>query len=214
MIRLCRADRPDDFACSCRPSNGKLNIRNARSECAMSNTARYFLIGLAVLLIVVAGSLPFIVATFDPNDYKLQLIALVREQKQRTLTITGDIRLSFFPKISADLGKLSLSEHKAGTQFAAAESAKVSLALWPLLTGQVIVDRLEITGLNVQLRRAKDGTTNYDDLLAKQASSGQPVRVDIHSVTIANGRIALDDRMARREIEITDLNLQTGRIAN
>lgn len=180
----------------------------------MPKVAKYFLLGLAFLFVVAAGSIAFIAATFDPNAHKPRIIALVQEQKQRTLTIPGDIRLSFFPKISADLGRVSLSERNASTQFASVESAKVSFALLPLLSRQLIVDRVEIKEFNAQLRRTKDGTTNFDDLLSKQESSGQPVRVDIHSVTIANGRIALDDRMARREIEITDLNLQTGRIAN
>ncbi len=180
----------------------------------MPKAVKYFLLGLGVLLVVAAGSIAFIAATFDPNDHKPRIIALVEAQKQRTLTIPGDIRLSFFPKISADLGRVSLSERNASTQFARVESAKVSFALLPLLSRQLIVDRFEIKELNVQLRRDKDGTTNYDDLLAKQESSGQPVRVDVHSVTVVNGRIALDDQMARREIEITKLNLQTGRIAN
>ncbi|SMP43129.1 AsmA family protein [Noviherbaspirillum suwonense] len=180
----------------------------------MPKAAKYFLLGLAFLFVVAAGSIAFIAATFDPNAHKPRIIALVQEQKQRTLTIPGDIRLSFFPKISADLGRVSLSERNASTQFASVESAKVSFALLPLLSRQLIVDRVEIKELNAQLRRDKDGTTNYDDLLAKQESNGQPVRVDIHSVTVANGRIALDDQMARREIEITELNLQTGRIAN
>ena len=180
----------------------------------MSKAAKYFLLGLAVLLVVVAGGIAFIAATFDANAYKPQIIALVKEQKQRTLTIPGDIRLSFFPKISADLGRVSLSERNASAQFASVESAKVSLALLPLLSRQLIVDRVEIRGLSVALRRDKGGATNYDDLLAKQESSGQTIRFDIRGVTVANGRIALDDQMAQRKIEIAELNLQTGRIAN
>ena len=181
----------------------------------MPKASRYVLIALAVLLVIIAGGAAFIAATFDPNDYKSQVIALVKEKKQRTLAIPGDIKLSFFPKIGANLGRVSISEHDGSAEFASVESAKVSLAVIPLLSKQLIVDHIEIKGLNANLRREKNGATNFDDLLSKdEGSSSQPIQFDIDSIDIDNARIALDDRMAGRKLEVAKLRIETGRIAN
>ncbi|WP_151447862.1 AsmA family protein [Lacisediminimonas profundi] len=180
----------------------------------MPKAAKYLVIGLSALLVIVAGGAAFIAATFNPNDYKPQIIALVKEKKQRTLSIPGEIKLSFFPKIGADLGRVSISEHKGSAEFASVEKAKVSLALLPLLSKQLIVDRIEIQGLNANIRRDKTGATNFDDLLSKEETSNQQLRFDIDSIDIGNARIALDDQMAGRKLALTGLQLQTGRIAN
>ncbi|MDB5798328.1 MAG: AsmA family protein [Paucimonas sp.] len=181
----------------------------------MPKVARILGISLAALLVLAVAVAGFIAATFNPNDYKPQVIALVKQKKQRTLDIPGEIKLSFFPKIGADLGRVSISEHGGSAVFASVEKVKVSLALLPLLRKQLIVDHVEVRGLDANIRRERDGTTNFDDLLSKDASSSdQQVRFDIDSIAIENARIALDDRMAQRKVEITALQLQTGRIAN
>lgn len=181
----------------------------------MSRAIKYTAIALAALLLVVLAGIATIAATFDPNDYKPQIIALVQEKKQRTLSIPGEIKLSFFPKIGVDLGRISVSEHKGSAQFASVEKARVSLALLPLLRRQLIVDRIDISGLNVNVRRERSGASNYDDLLAQEEqSSTQAFRFDIDSVHVADANIVFDDRMAQRKFNITGLQLDTGRIAN
>lgn len=180
----------------------------------MPKVAKYILIGFAVLLVLVAAGIVVIVSTFDPNAYKAQIISLVRQQTQRTLAIPGDIKLIFFPNIKLELGLASLSERNVSTRFASVENVKVAFALLPLLSRRLIVDRIDISGLAVALRREKDGSSNYDDLLDHQEGSAQTVRFNIRSVTITNGKISFEDRMTQRKVEIEELNVQTGRIAN
>ena len=69
----------------------------------MKKTLKYIaygFLGIFALLLVVVG---YVAATFNPNDYKSLIVKLVQEKKQRTLHLDGDIRLSFWPKIGADL---------------------------------------------------------------------------------------------------------------
>jgi AsmA protein len=164
---------------------------------------------VGVLLIVVG----IVAATFNPNDYKPLLIRLVQEKKQRSLAIPGDIKLTFFPKIGADLGQVAISEHHNPAEFASVKSAKVSLALIPLLSKQLVVDRIKIDGISVNLKRFKDGATNFDDLLGKE-ESGQKIKFDIDSVSIADAHIRYDDQQQGRLLEIAHLVLETGRIAS
>jgi AsmA protein len=70
-----------------------------------------------------------IAATFNPNDYKPLVVKMVKDKKERTLNIEGDIKLAFWPKIGANLGKVSISEHKSDKEFASIQSAQVALAV-------------------------------------------------------------------------------------
>jgi AsmA protein len=77
----------------------------------MKKPFKYALFGLGGLVLVLAIIVAVVAATFNPNDYKPLVVKLVQDKKQRTLHIDGDIKLAFWPKIGADLGKISLSEH-------------------------------------------------------------------------------------------------------
>ncbi len=180
----------------------------------MSKKVKTIVIAFAVLLGVLIAAAGIIAATFDPNDYKPLIIKLVQEKKQRTLTIPGQIKLTFFPKIGADLGKVGLSEHKGTAEFASIDSARVSLQLIPLLSKKLVVDRIRIGGLDAHIKRFKDGSTNFDDLLSGEENSAQQIAFDIDGVDISNASIAFDDQQQRRTLTIAKLDLETGKIAN
>src|SRR5512135_1581975 len=110
----------------------------------MNKYIKYSLWTVGGLVIVVAAALTYVALTFDPNAYKPKIIQAVKESKQRTLKLDGDIKLTFFPSIGASLGKVSLSEFQSEQEFASIESAKVSLALLPLLSKQVVVDEVAV----------------------------------------------------------------------
>ena len=180
----------------------------------MNKAVKYILIAVGGVVGLLVVAVAIIAATFNPNDYKSLVIKLVQEKKQRTLAIPGDIKLTFFPRIGADLGKVSISEHKTATTFASVESARVSLALIPLLSKQLVVDRVKIDGLTANITRFKDGKTNFDDLLSKDEKESAEIKFDIDGVSITNTSINFDDQMAGNKVEITKLDVSTGKIAN
>jgi AsmA protein len=183
----------------------------------MNKILKYGLLGTAAVVGIAVAGAAYVAATFNPNDYKGKIIQAVKDSKQRNLRLDGDIKLSFFPNIGANLGKVSLSEFKSDKEFAAVESARVSLALMPLLSKQVVVDEVAVSGLQATLIKHKDGTTNIDDLLGKdekKQDSGQQVKFDIASVSITKTNLTCRDEGTGAEYAIKDLNLHTGRIAN
>lgn len=180
----------------------------------MPKVLKYSLIAvLALLSLLIIAAIVF-AATFNPNDYKPMIIKLVQDKKQRTLAIPGEIKLTFFPRIGADLGEVSISEYKSKAEFASVDSAKVSLQLIPLLSKQLVVDHVRIDGLNASIKRFKNGSTNFDDLLAKEDSQQQQIGFDIDGVSITNANIRFDDQQERRTLEISKLDIGTGKIAN
>lgn len=178
----------------------------------MNNTIKYVLIavgGLFGLLVVAAVALTL---TFDPNDYKPLIVKLVKEKKQRTLNIEGDIKLAFWPKLGADLGKVSLSEHNGDKVFASIDSAKVFVAVMPLLSKQLVIDTVRVDGVQANIVRYKDGSTNFDDLLSQEEES-EEIKFDIDGIKVSNSAVTLTDEMGGRHVAISALDLQTGHVA-
>src|SRR4051812_35058367 len=191
---------------------------------------KWVLITAGAVVLLVAGALAFIAATFDPNQYKAQAAAFVKEKTQRTLTIEGDIRLMLFPKLGVHLGKTRLSEVGSEQDFANLEDMRVSLALIPLLSRQVVIDEVRLAGLHANLVKRKDGKTNFDDLLgraqkgntassqtsgkpAEPAKAQTPVKLDIDGVTISKADVTWKDEITGGNYEISDFDLKTGRIS-
>ena len=179
----------------------------------MKKLLKYFAYGLGSLVALIALVTVTVALTFNPNDYKQKIIDLVLEKKGRTLKLDGDIKLAFWPKIGANLGKISLSEHQNNKEFAAVEGVKVSLALLPLLKKELIVDTIYIDGANANIVHYKDGTTNFDDLLSNDDQKSQDIKFDIDGINITNSKVSYLNEATSTVYNITKLNLKSGRIA-
>jgi AsmA protein len=79
----------------------------------MNKYLKYGLWCLGVLVLLLASVVAYIALTFNPNDYKPQIIQSVKDSKQRTLKLDGDIKLHFFPSIGVSLSKVWLSEFQS-----------------------------------------------------------------------------------------------------
>lgn len=191
----------------------------------MNKILKYVLLTAGCIGAVLIALAAYIAATFNPNDYKPQIQQLVKEKSDRTLTIGGDIKLTFYPTLGADLGRLSLSERASDKEFSAVESARVALQLMPLLSKQLVVRQVEVRGLRANLVKRKNGTSNIDDLLGKdvqqpkqqpQAGSQQaqkPMQFNIDHVLIDNAGLSYTDEGSGAKYTLNKLNLKTGRIA-
>lgn len=172
-------------------------------------------------LLVIAGAI--VAARFDPNALKPLLVERIQNDQQRTLAIPGEIRLSLFPRLGVTVGVVSLSAHGSRAAFASLRSARVSLALLPLLLRrQLVVDRIELDGLRATVTRDADGRTSIDDLLGApssatarpaQAPAAAPMEFDIAGLRVTDAAISVDDQQGGRRIELTKVDLETGRLA-
>ena len=167
--------------------------------------------GMLLLLVIGIGILT---ATFDPNNYKSDITKAVKDSKNRTLAIPGNLKLAVFPKLGVELGALTLSEFKSDKEFLKLEGAKVYLELMPLIKKEIVVDKIEVSGLNANVIRGKDGKFNFDDLLSKDEKPSAAVKFDISTIKVANSGVTFKDDLAGNTIKVTDLNLTTGRVAD
>jgi AsmA protein len=184
----------------------------------------YAVVGLVALIVIVIA---IAVATFDPNQYKGELAKIVKEKTGRTLAVEGKIGLSVFPSIGVEVGKTTLSERNSDKIFARIDDVKVSLAVLPLLSRQVVIDRVSLSGLNADLVQDKNGKTNFADLAGaggppapekapapKAAPKGEGVKIDVAGIEIrASSATWLDEATGSRYKATID-ELKTGRIAS
>jgi AsmA protein len=183
-------------------------------------------VGGVVMLAVVAVIL--VVAVFDPNKYKSELSRAVKDKTGRTLAIEGKIGLSFFPSIGVAVGKTSVSEPNSSRIFARIDEARISLALLPLLSKQVVIDRVTLSGLAVDLVQTQAGKSNFADLAGEAAgpppppSASQPGRtpqresmhLDIAGVEVRASTIGWYDEASGSRFKASITELKTGRIAS
>jgi AsmA protein len=178
----------------------------------------YALLGLVLLAVVAAAILAL---TFDPNQYKDEVEKLVKERTGRTLKFHGDVKLAFWPSLGVSVGKVSLSRRASEHDFAAFDSAHVSVGLMPLLRGQVAVDQVRIAGLRASVIRAKGGKFDFEDLMgaagakkpAAPATGSSKVQFDVAGIQLERGTLSYKDEGTAQTLEVGHLELRTGRIA-
>lgn len=190
----------------------------------MRKPVKYGLLGLGAVVVLVIGGVAVFALTFDPNSYKGQIEAAVKEKTGRTLKLGGNLELAFWPSLGAKVAGVTLSEKANDREFLSLESAHASVAVLPLLHGAVLVDGIRVAGLKANVIKDKQGKFNFSDLMEapadKPASGAKPaepakgaVGFDIGSVRIERSSVSYHDLGSGQELSLSDIDLSTGRIA-
>jgi AsmA protein len=168
----------------------------------------------AIILIVMAGLLA-VWLLVNPNDYKDRIAAAVKGSTGRELMLKGDLKLSVFPWVALELGPASLGNPPGfGTEpFLAFDRASVRISLWRLLHKHVEIQRVEIDGLDLRLRKDERGVANWESIeqtappvgTAKEEAPGSVP--ELAGVRVTNGRVSYQGVVIQR------LDFETGALA-
>ena len=185
------------------------------------------IVGTLVALVVVAAiTLPLII---KPNDYKDDIVKLVRDKTGRTLALEGDINLSVFPWLGLELGKTRFSNAPGFDQapMAQVDKVEIKLRLLPLLRKKVEVNTIVLDGLKLNLARDKNGVSNWDDLVQpkpvapgekptiskKPTPAATPVAaLTIGGIDVRRGHLKWRDATSGQKADIQNLSLQTSQL--
>ena len=120
-------------------------------------------LGLGALVALVVLGVLVVVWLVDPNSFKSQIEAAVRDRTGREFTLVGDIELGFFPWLSLRTGEGRFGSPAAfGPEpLVSWKSAKLGVKLFPLLSGDVVADRIFLSGADLRLVRRADGSANW-----------------------------------------------------
>ncbi len=168
--------------------------------------------GIVLLLVVVAICVAlYFRFLFDPNDLRDQITKRVQDKTGRTLTIEGDLKISTFPWVSANIGRTTLSDDPAfGSEpLLSFESASASVKLLPLLKKQVELGTTSIDGGRIKLTRLADGTTNWGLLFDSDTATGETPASQTAFQTQTLGAIAITDATVVFKDQLPDAEFQT-----
>ncbi|HEV8390942.1 MAG TPA: AsmA family protein, partial [Dongiaceae bacterium] len=175
--------------------------------------------GLIGLLIVAAVAAPFFI---DLNNYKAEIAAQAKKATGRELAIDGNISLSILPTPGVTVSGIRFGNAPGGSQpdMATLESAKVKVALMPLLSGKVEVEEVVLDKPTFIFEKLKDGSGNWQiapEVEAPEAgvtptpsaepSSGGGMAVVIKSASIDGGTLIYRDLAAGTEQKVENLNI-------
>lgn len=179
---------------------------------------------VAVVIIAAAVLIPIFV---NPNDYKPQIEALVKEKTGRQLSLQGNIKLSVFPWLGLQLGPTSLSNPPgfSGAPFARVASTELRVKLLPLLRKRVELGTVVLDGLVLNLERNRSGRSNWSGFgqagaapkpaPAKGARSGSAFPITalaVGGVRVSHATLRWDDRQSGSRYAVQGLDLSTGAI--
>ncbi|RBP53131.1 AsmA family protein [Arenicella xantha] len=182
------------------------------------------LLTVALLVLVAAIVIP---AVIDPNDYRDELTALVKDKTGREMRLEGDLSVSVFPWLGIRTEGLHFAQPESiGGDMVSVDSAQLRVKLIPLLSKRVEVDTVVLEQPTIRLVTLKNGVDSWSGLLsdgepdaANGASadsgsdaSGAAVALVVQGVKLTDGTIVLDDRQAGSRTEIKQLNLATGNL--
>ncbi len=178
-----------------------------------------------VFLIILVITIPFFV---DLNDYKPQISDAVYQATGRDLEIEGDINLSLFPWIGAELGAVRLG-NAAGfsdVPFAQMKRMDIKLKVLPLLKKSIEMKAVVLHDLGLNLEVNKQGVSNWDDL--SKSSEEQPKEpetksgsdsgalplesLSVDGIEIIGARIVYSDHQAGTKYVLDNLTLETGEV--
>jgi AsmA protein len=173
-------------------------------------------LGLGALVALVVLGVLVVVWLVDPNSFKSQIEAAVRDRTGREFTLVGDIELGFFPWLSLQTGEGRFGSPPGfGPEpLVSWKTAKLGVKLFPLLRGDVIADRISLSGADLRLVKHADGSANWLGLTGAEPADpdAKPTRLNVDGLEIENSHLLFIDEGVPRRVEITNLSLTTDEI--
>ena len=184
----------------------------------LSKAFRYTAFGVLALVLAGLLALSYLVMTFEPDDYRDDLINLVEEQTGRAFTIGGSLELHLDPPlVGFEIHDISFDNPAGFGQepMLTAKRVEAYLQVLPLLMGDLRIHSVRLDGLQLRLRRKSNGHTNWAGLFGgeeasrpgTEAGTGEATGIDLAEVRLTDSTIAVWDELRNRRMRASNLSL-------
>lgn len=184
---------------------------------------------LGGLLLLVIGGIAIWLLTFDANANKDWIARKFQEQTGRTLTLDGNIDVTFYPWLGLSAEQIAVGNAVgfSGTPLLAAEALAFRIKLLPLLSSRYEIDTVKVDGLHLNLEVAGNGLNNWSSLTGGAAASANNApeqasasgsstsilnNLIIGGVSITDTSAVYDNAFADAHYEINDVNMSIGEL--
>ncbi len=180
----------------------------------MSRPLKIVLITLGALLASLLIGLAYLSTLISPAKLTQMLILEVRETTGRELMIAGPVSLGFLPRIAVSAEQVSLSNASWAKQpkMASLEKVDLEISLLPLLSRQIEISSIQLSGLVLYLESNAKGDGNW--LMGDIAPPSSTTTSSSTGSAQANAKKATSDADTadRNTVLIENLNLTNGQI--
>jgi len=181
---------------------------------------RKFLIGIAVVVVVLIGAaiaVPFLVPV---EQYKGRIEAEVTKRTGRAFHIEGPVSLSLLPKLAVELNEVSFAGPPSARTAEMARLGKLELELkpWPLLSGKVEIDKLVLREPRIALEVDAQGRPNWvlENQAAQAPSPAEPAgqqggglpELRFGEVELVDGKVSYFDARSGVSYEVNRVNVE------
>lgn len=184
----------------------------------MARAARIVLYTLIGLLVLIAVAVFVITRVIDPNDFKPQISELAHQHANINLDIQGDLGWTFWPSLGVSVGRTEARIGDDEELFAAIDEARLGVAVWPLLFGNVEMDAISLAGLDLNLVEGPDGgnweriaasdaAASPEELAEESEGSAIDIPLSIPEVTLSDSRLRYRNLGDGTDITIEHLNV-------
>lgn len=186
------------------------------------------LIGIAAVLAMIVAAAMLYVATLDFNSYKQQISKAVKDASGLDLVIEGDISPSFSPVgLSLTGVKVSNPQGFDKNPFLTLQSFDVAVELLPLLSQEVKVKYVELSDIDINIIKSKQGALNFAVKTEPAAASGTAKTagageqsgettglplIMVDKVLLSNVNISYSDLATKTKAKINDIDLTVSNI--
>lgn len=183
------------------------------------------LIGLGVVVVLLIAAVVIIPFLVPLETYKTELEAQVEKNTGRKFKIAGDLSFSVLPRLEIEASKVSMSNARGAKTANMLELNKLQLqlALFPLLSREIVVDRFVMVDPVINLEIDKRGKPNWQFQTAKAAAKPAPGKpaakpsgdaggigigsIKLGDVRLVNGRVTFNDRRKGETQVVKDINM-------
>jgi AsmA protein len=189
----------------------------------MKPLIKWFLIGLAALLVLGVAVVIAVVTLVDPARYRTAVVDAVQQSTGRALSLGGDVGLKLLPCCAVELQQVALGNPPGfpAEPFLSIKSARLAIRLWPLLTRrEVEIGTVSVDGLRVNLLGRKDGRNNWSftrlskDTMAGDANiaGGSVAGFNLAGIDIRDASLNYSDAADGSRYRVEQIQLTTGAV--
>lgn len=181
------------------------------------------LITLPVLIMLAIFIVPKV---FNPNEYRAQIISLVKQKTDRDLRLDGDLSVSIFPWLGVRTQGLAFSQpDQIGGDMIAVDSAQLRVKLLPLLSKKIEFDTVILDEPLLRIVTLENGVDSFIGLTdsgsgdsankndaAPDSNNDSGPSFRIEGLEIYNAQVVIDDRSEQQRYEVAGFNFKAGNL--
>lgn len=179
--------------------------------------------GLSLIVVIVIGVI-VAVSFIDVNQYKGDVIQLVKEKTGRDFEVGGEFKMaiSLFPTVVVDDVKFGNAEWGSKPDMLKVGHFEVEVALLPLLSKNIQVNRILLDSPEILLETNKQGQGNWvigpaqaEEKAEKPADTAVPA-LNVSEVHITNAKLTYKDGVSGEvtQLAIETLTVETGGLSD